>query len=325
MLSRCLAFGLGILLVCCSFSFCLAAEARLMVASRTVPLVSHSDDGWRAVNWLREGELISVTDSTTVDLAGAKPRPIFRVRPISSQGEQDWLWVSADALDPLSAGDHQLIRDRFKTRLDLPANIRYQPPAIQEAWLEVQEAIAENERQHLRLPDPYFARAEILSIVHDFDSAFRDYLRAIQLAEEAGQDLVQHRAYFARLKQILEQYDSMPRPPVNGSGREHYVQGVHAYWRGNTDEAIQHLTNAIAIEPQQSLHWYFRALAFKRLGDDVRAQHDALMGAHAEWNDGLADSLAPGLQRVQGDMRRWLEQYRRGDPRQLSLAKANRI
>lgn len=289
-----------------------------MVATRNVPMVRESDGRWQAVATLHEGTMVSTVDSRVAKLPATKARHVMRVRSIS-QGGGEWLWVTADALTEVSPTNPVRSRGGNHVVGELPPNIQHQSKAIQEAWLEVQEAVAENERLELRLPDPYFARAEILAGIRDFDAALRDYLRAVELADEAGQDVVQHRSYFARLKQLLLAYDATPRPPANGMGRDHYIAGVHAYWQGDTEVSISHLTNAIAVEPQKPIYWYFRALANKKSGQEVRARHDALMGAHVEWRDGEADLLGGSLQRVQGNSRSWLEDYRRGDPRQRLL------
>lgn len=294
------------------------AQGRLMVASRPANLVAETRDGWIGVSALRPGDFVTVIDRQTFKTAGKPDRQIVRVRNVAAVPAQ-WLWVSSHALGEIVDAE-PVPNAHIGT---LPPHIQYQSEAIQQAWRQVQIAMAENEKLDPQLPDPYFARAEISMLVHDFDSAFRDYLRAIHLAKAGGQDLIQHSAYFERLQEVLEQYDAMPRPPANGSARAHYVEGVHAFWRGNDKDAIDHLTNAIAVDPTESLFWYFRALAYKRSGDEARAKHDALLGAHAEWQDGIAGDFGQALQRVQGNSRKWLESYRLGDPRRLRLIGQN--
>ena len=82
-------------------------------------------------------------------------------------------------------------------RQDLPEVIRLSKnDAIKQAWKEVQEALTENQTLKQQLPEPYFARAEIWSAVNNYDEAMRDYLKAIRLAREAGQDLASYSSYF---------------------------------------------------------------------------------------------------------------------------------
>jgi tetratricopeptide (TPR) repeat protein len=289
-----------------------------MVALRPAKLVAETATGWTDVSSLRRGDLVTTVAEQTFKAEGKAERPIVRVRALSADDDR-WLWVSADALGDLA--DRTQIADRSNGRL--PPHIQIQTEAIQQAWAEVQRAIAENEKLKPPLADPYFARAEISMLVNDFDAALRDYLLAIRLANASGQDSGQQRAYFERLQQVLEKYDAMPRAPAIGSARAHYIEGVHAYSRGQDLDAIDHLTNAIAVDPTEALFWYYRALAYKRMGQDVRAKHDALMGANAEWRDGFADNFGQALERVQGQPRRWLETYRLGDPRQLRLVGKN--
>jgi tetratricopeptide (TPR) repeat protein len=242
-------------------------------------------------------------------------RRFGRVRSLRSGSEDRWVSMryltSLDALPAPTGGaaaGAPLVSD------DIPEVIRLQPPEVIRAWREVQTAIAENGRLAQPMAEPYFARAEILTVAQDFDSALRDYLRAVQIASQSGQDVAIYAAYFNRLCDALEAYDRAPRPPASGDALWHYGAGVHSFRAGQLSTARGHFTNAIALDNEQPLYWYFRALTNQRLGDSRRADHDALIGAHVEWKDGEPDALGSSLVHVQGDLRRWLQGHRRGNP-----------
>ncbi|MFO1063098.1 MAG: tetratricopeptide repeat protein [Pirellulales bacterium] len=197
---------------------------------------------------------------------------------------------------------------------DLPPLIMQQPKELQAAWKVVDAAIQENATLAKQLPEPYFARGELLAMVQDFDAALRDYLRAVQLASESDRGLISYSAYFARLKEAFEQYDKSPRPPATGLAPLHYASGVHAYRKGDHQKAIVHFSDAISLDEHQPLYWYYRSVSFFQAGMTDRAQHDALVGCHLEWKNGTADRIGTKLAYVQGQARTWLELQRLGNP-----------
>lgn len=198
---------------------------------------------------------------------------------------------------------------------ELPAIILLQSPQVRRAWREVEASIRENARQARPAPEPYFARAEIWSLVNNHDSAMRDYLRAAQLSIERGESLQSQAGYFNKLYEALDRLDQAPSPAVIGSSKSHFGRGAHAFWRGDLRTALMHFEDAVQLEPVDPLNWYYRALTYKRLGYARRAQHDALMAARLEVT-GDNRRIAAGLIRIQGPLRLWLEEYRNGPPRQ---------
>ena len=142
----------------------------------------------------------------------------------------------------------------------------------------------------------------------------RDYLQAARLSIEAGQSLETQASYFNKLYEALDNLDRAPRARVVGLGKKHYARGVHAFWQGDFGTALSELDNAVSLEPTEPLHWYFRALTYKRLNRNRRAQHDALMGAHLEQSADDNQRVGTALTRVQGKLRLWLEAYRRDAP-----------
>jgi tetratricopeptide (TPR) repeat protein len=233
-------------------------------------------------------------------------------------------WIASDDLDRPSLRVSELTSlPSDSNRLDLPEVIRLQKnEAVKQAWKEVQQAMAENQTLKQQLPEPYFARAEIWSAVNNYDGAMRDYLTATRLAREAGQDLATYSSYFEKLYEALDNWDRVPKPPTTGASdnycflaRDHFSHGFSDFWRNDLQSAVRRFDNAVQLCPQNPVYWYYRAVTFKRSGDDRRAQHDACFGAYVEKKgEGRYESdVAHAFQRLQGDLRQWLEEFRLGD------------
>jgi tetratricopeptide (TPR) repeat protein len=90
-----------------------------------------------------------------------------------------------------------------------------------------------------------------------------------------------------------------------------YGSGVHEYFSGNAFQAIKDLSEAIDNKSKDPRVYYFRALAWLRVGDTTKAQADFTAGAKMESAD--IDGYYPvskSLERVQGSARLTLERYR---------------
>jgi hypothetical protein len=197
-------------------------------------------------------------------------------------------------------------------------------PATQRAWREVSDAISENEAlpESERLPEPYFARAEIWASVKNYSDSLQDYLTAIKYARKTNRDILTYSEYFDQLYDVAEKLQNIPVPAQGAesvphiAARDHFNHGYRSFFLGNLEEAVDRFDSAVQLAPDQPLYWYFRALAHKLLGDEQKAQHDALMGASFERQ--LVSfrrlDLNKDLTRVQGPMRTWLETYRLGSP-----------
>ena len=266
--------------------------------------------------------LLVLFDEKTVK-TNSGPTHLGLVRSLS-HNEQSGEWRDlrfAQKLNAIKSDGALRTANQNQAGRQTPEVIRMQSPQVVRAWADVQQAIAENEKLSNPLPEPYFARAEILTLAGDFDSALRDYLHAADIAGKSRESLVAYSAYFERLLEALDSYDKNPRPPALGRSNAHFSVGMQNYYDGDLTSANWHFTNAIALENDVALYWYFRALTSKRLGDDLRAKHDVLIGTHVEsrYGDSERDRVAQGLTRVQGDLRLWLERYRLGDPTQQVL------
>ena len=92
---------------------------------------------------------------------------------------------------------------------------------------------------------------------------------------------------------------------------ELYGSGVHEYFSGGYRQAIADLTEAVDGKSKDPRVYYFRALAWLRLGDTTKAQADFAAGAKLESAD--VNGYYPvsrSLERVQGSGRLMLEKYR---------------
>jgi len=104
---------------------------------------------------------------------------------------------------------------------------------------------------------------------------------------------------------------SCPASAQEADAAMFYSQGVHAYFAGQRAQAEQYLSAALAIDPRDPRPYYFRALSRLRLGRTDEARRD--MQAGAAWEAQAPNRFAVGaaLERVQGQHRILLEQYRR--------------
>jgi hypothetical protein len=90
-----------------------------------------------------------------------------------------------------------------------------------------------------------------------------------------------------------------------------YGRGVHAYFSGNSFEAVSSLSQAIDGGSQDPRAYYFRALAHLRMGMSAAAESDFIMAASLEVRD--TDGTYPvsrSLERIQGRDRQLLEAFR---------------
>jgi hypothetical protein len=90
-----------------------------------------------------------------------------------------------------------------------------------------------------------------------------------------------------------------------------YGKGVHGYFSGRCDSAIDYLSSAINGGTKDPRAFYFRALAEMRQGRSDEATLDMQMGASLETADvNQFYPVGKSLERVQGAARQTLERYR---------------
>ena len=93
--------------------------------------------------------------------------------------------------------------------------------------------------------------------------------------------------------------------------RELYGQGVHAYFSNNVSQAHEFLSMAIEQGSKDPRCYYYRGLAYAKLGRPDEAQEDFKKGAEFEAAGGAAQiDVGQALQRVQGSLRLDLEKHR---------------
>jgi hypothetical protein len=97
----------------------------------------------------------------------------------------------------------------------------------------------------------------------------------------------------------------------NAVSQETYGAGVHAYFSGDFRHAHQLLTSLIDTSANDPRAYYFRGLALMHLGREDEAKQDFLQGAKLETKDlDQTHNVSKALERIQGDARVLLEQYR---------------
>jgi hypothetical protein len=91
-----------------------------------------------------------------------------------------------------------------------------------------------------------------------------------------------------------------------------YGQGVHAYYNGDYESALRHLTETISKNTNDPRSYYFRGLANAKLGNDEASLADLKKGAAIEaLNDRGVYKISTALQRIQGQPRLQIEKLRR--------------
>jgi tetratricopeptide (TPR) repeat protein len=104
-----------------------------------------------------------------------------------------------------------------------------------------------------------------------------------------------------------------------------YGQGVHSYFAGNCLKAYEQLTASINEDSQDPRAYYFRGLAYLKLGRPQEAALDFQKGAELESRDvNKFYNAAKALERVQGTARVTLENYRI-EARMAAIEEAERV
>jgi hypothetical protein len=104
-----------------------------------------------------------------------------------------------------------------------------------------------------------------------------------------------------------------------------YGLGVHAYFAGDYAKAFEQLTDAIDSGSKDPRAFYFRGLAYLKLGRPAEANLDFQKGADLESRDfNKFYSVAKSLERVQGASRMALENFR-VEARMAVYAEAERM
>ncbi len=106
---------------------------------------------------------------------------------------------------------------------------------------------------------------------------------------------------------------------------QQYGSGVHAYFMGDAEGAYERLTAAVQGGSKDPRVFYFRGLAYLRLGRPQEAAMDFRKGADLESKDiNRFYNVGKALERVQGSERLELENYR-VDARMAALEQAEKL
>jgi hypothetical protein len=106
---------------------------------------------------------------------------------------------------------------------------------------------------------------------------------------------------------------------------QEYGSGVHAYFTGDATKAYERLTAAIDGGSKDPRAFYFRGLAYLKLGRPDEAKADFRKGADLESKDvNRFYNVGKALERVQGQARSELETYR-VDARMAALEELEKV
>jgi hypothetical protein len=104
-----------------------------------------------------------------------------------------------------------------------------------------------------------------------------------------------------------------------------YGNGVHAYFAGDFTRSYEQLSAAVTAGSRDPRVYYFRGMAYLKLGRAPEATLDFQKGAELESKDlNRSFNVARSLERIQGPARQQLETYR-VDARLAALAEADKI
>lgn len=226
-------------------------------------------------------------------------------------------------LDALQEETRSLRRSFGQTAIQPPLSIQFhENEQLRTAWKEATEAIAENDALPAaqRLPDPYFARAEVCMQAGDVVAALDDCASASAIIATVGLDSRKQQQVAEIYTRAIKRLRSLPQPSTDAftnmevQASEHFNASQRFIAQRDFEKAIGELAKALALNPSQPLYWYMRAIARRESGDPHRAQSDALLGALFErrLSPAARIEVGRGLTRMQGPARTWLEAYRRG-------------
>ena len=271
----------------------------------------------------------SVSKGAMLAVLPIEPAPEDRsfifVKPIGAASQKaGWIPYASTAMS-LTA-NHLSDRGWNSTAVSgMPILVQRLPEAQREDWRRLTKAIADAEKEGVFVPDAYVALAELWTIAGDASKAVEDFRRAADTALQAGRTLSEQSAYLRLLRDALARLEQAPRPAEGARGNDyesaaaHFGAGCRLFFNQSFLEAESHFENAIALNPQDPLYWYFRGLTRRQLGNLSGSQHDSLIGAFLERSRYRDLDIGRALRRVQGPDRAWLDRYRLGDPSQQLL------
>ncbi|MDR1483390.1 MAG: hypothetical protein LBT09_01055 [Planctomycetaceae bacterium] len=204
---------------------------------------------------------------------------------------------------------------------------------LKTAYLDICKSIEENEKfaENKRLPEPYFARAEVWQKLGNYGEALSDYLTALDYIKNQNDEsaYILYDNYFDNIRETIKKSLTQPKSPIDlgpekqRRSESHYSRGYSAFWNENYKLALNHFNNAIQVDWKNPYYWYYRGLTYLRLGDERKALFNFMFGSNLETlsNDNIRSKISQQLIRLQGNDRMFLEEIRTGDPSNVLLQK----
>jgi len=212
----------------------------------------------------------------------------------------------------------------------VPASIQTGGPSILAAWKKLQPLFEINENPKLvaeRLPEPYFTRAQLWAKVQNYPAATKDYLLALKYAASTTGNIERYSKYRDQIIETIDAFSQTPAPPIGStpnmafSSLQHLSAGITYFRNNDYTAAVRSLNNSVSIKLNNPIAWYYLALAHRKSNDIEQAKVAAIYATFLERNAlnqrSIAKTINRSLASVQGPERRWLENFRLGDPKRL--------
>jgi len=229
--------------------------------------------------------------------------------------------------------------------------IRIADDELREIFALAQTSYAENlllspRHQHY---EPYFARAKAWAEAGYYPEAMFDYFDGLEIIKRLPaieghpeSAFLLYQKHFNELTSTVRAALSQPFSvatmgrKTNHTAGQHFSRGYTQFWDAESNknrqlyqQALQSFSNAISVEFYVPVYWYYRGLAYKRLGQKNQAIYCFLLASQMEKmtvenienNECEREHIYPvhlnssfHLTRFQGEERVWLERIRWGDP-----------
>ena len=214
----------------------------------------------------------------------------------------------------------------------MPSAVRRHSEAFRLAWRQLTATIQKNGKRDRPLPEPYLARARLLSIAGDQESALQDYLDAIRAARASGASVVEQARYLAVLHRAMEERAAAPEPLYTADAFQQYRAGRAFFAQRKYPQALVRFDSAAKGDPKIALYLYYRGLTYKLLGREQEATRDIRRAVSLDVNRMYGDGVlidrddirtfrARTFERIQGPVRTWLDAHFDGLPLESSKSK----
>lgn len=196
---------------------------------------------------------------------------------------------------------------------DLPLLIRKHSEETRRAFREVSFAIEQNEKLANPIPDPYIARAEIWTIVGNYEGALDDYLMAVRLQSHCETNLAERARSLDTLSHALERLAEQPVTQFPLEAEEAFWLGVNEFRKQKMEAAKPFFRESVQLNPRDASHRAYLALTLRRLGEDSAAERQALNARailrHPDTDPIEYRRFHRRLEGVIGAERQWLQQH----------------